>query len=444
MLGTINKSISQCEPLLSFDRIAETLFVMFSDVSFNPLIKCKYLKHSARNSENFTSYKRSLLSIQSPVSRRRVSSPFTLNEISFEATSNSSRGSFSASPLFPSRNPIHNRYELQNGHSFSLSQIPFVISQKYEVEKIIGDGNFAVVYACVNRVTKAEYALKVIDKNKCKGKEHMIESEVAILRRVKHVNIVQLVEEFDFENDLYLVMELVKGGDLFDAIASATKYTEKDASLMVHDLSSALCYLHSLNIVHRDIKPENLLVVEHEDGSRSLKLGDFGLAVEAKEPLFTVCGTPTYVAPEILAETGYGLKVDVWAAGVITYILLCGFPPFVSQTNDQVELFDQILAGNYEFTRPFWDDISDSAKELIAMMLQVNPDDRYSAADVLEHPWVLADIAHDTDMQSAVSREITMHFKPKSSLKSAGIALIAETAIDKWTDNFQTYRCKNY
>ncbi|KAF8785151.1 Serine/threonine-protein kinase DCLK1 like protein [Argiope bruennichi] len=388
----------------------------------------KYLMHGVRNAGSFQKYARrsGMFNIQSPVSRRRVSSPYSLNEVS---PSNSSRGSFSASPLLPSRylrTPSHSRHESQNGHDLTLSQIPPPISEKYDVGKVIGDGNFAVVYTCIDKINKTEYALKVIDKNKCKGKEHLIESEVAILRRVKHENIVQLIEEFDFENDLYLVMELIKGGDLFDAIASATKYTEKDASLMIHDLSSALYYLHCLNIVHRDIKPENLLVVEHEDGTRSLKLGDFGLAVEVKEPLYIVCGTPTYVAPEILAETGYGLKVDIWAAGVITYILLCGFPPFVSRNNDQVELFDQILAGKYEFTKPFWDDISDSAKELITMMLQVNPDERYSAAEVLDHPWVHADLAHNTDMQNSVSREITMHFDHKPKLKSAGIALIAQ------------------
>ncbi|XP_042901484.1 serine/threonine-protein kinase DCLK1 [Parasteatoda tepidariorum] len=401
----------------------------------------KYLLHNGKNAGSFQKYARrsGMFHIQSPTSRRRVSSPYSLNEVS---PSNSSRGSFSTSQIFPSKCPSQNKYENQNGHSF-LSHIPLPIMQKYDIGRVIGDGNFAVVYACFNTLNSSEYALKVIDKNKCKGKEHLIESEVAILRRVKHENIVQLIEEFDFENDLYLVMELVKGGDLFDAIASATKYTEKDASSMVHDLSSALYYLHSLNIVHRDIKPENLLVVERENGSRSLKLGDFGLAVEVKEPLYIVCGTPTYVAPEILAESGYGLKVDIWAAGVITYILLCGFPPFVSRNNDQVELFDQILAGKFEFTKPYWDEISDSAKELISMMLKVDPQDRYSAAEVVEHPWVHMDVAHDTDMQNAVSREITMHFdhKPKS-LKSAGVALIAATLMDKLSleeNNFLLY-----
>ncbi|EPY82826.1 hypothetical protein CB1_000622029 [Camelus ferus] len=221
--------------------------------------------------------------------------------------------------------------------------------------------------------------------------EHMIQNEVSILRRVKHPNIVLLIEEMDVPTELYLVMELVKGGDLFDAITSTNKYTERDASGMLYNLASAIKYLHSLNIVHRDIKPENLLVYEHQDGSKSLKLGDFGLATIVDGPLYTVCGTPTYVAPEIIAETGYGLKVDIWAAGVITYILLCGFPPFRGSSDDQEVLFDQILMGQVDFPSPYWDNVSDSAKELITMMLLVDVDQRFSAVQVLEHPWVNLD-----------------------------------------------------
>ncbi|XP_029412591.1 serine/threonine-protein kinase DCLK2 isoform X18 [Nannospalax galili] len=211
-----------------------------------------------------------------------------------------------------------------NGNRCSESSL----LEKYRIGKVIGDGNFAVVKECMDRSTGKEFALKIIDKAKCCGKEHLIENEVSILRRVKHPNIIMLVEEMETATELFLVMELVKGGDLFDAITSSTKYTERDGSAMVYNLANALRYLHSLSIVHRDIKPENLLVCEYPDGTKSLKLGDFGLATVVEGPLFTVCGTPTYVAPEIIAETGYGLKVDIWAAGVITYILLCGFPPF--------------------------------------------------------------------------------------------------------------------
>uniref|UniRef100_A0A1A7XL59 Serine/threonine-protein kinase DCLK2 n=1 Tax=Iconisemion striatum TaxID=60296 RepID=A0A1A7XL59_9TELE len=247
-------------------------------------------------------------------------------------------------------------------HLDECSSFPGSIVDRYKVGRILGDGNFAVVRECVERSTGREYALKIINKEKCKGKEHMIQSEVSILRRVKHPNIVLLIEEVDTRSELYLVMELVKGGDLFDAITSSNKYTERDASCMLFNLASAIKYLHSLNIVHRDIKPENLLVYEHQDGSKSLKLGDFGLATVVNGPLYAVCGTPTYVAPEIIAETGYGLKVDIWAAGVITYILLCGFPPFRSTGEDQDALFEQILKGQLDFPAPFWDDVSASAK----------------------------------------------------------------------------------
>nr|XP_040037868.1 LOW QUALITY PROTEIN: serine/threonine-protein kinase DCLK2-like [Gasterosteus aculeatus aculeatus] len=241
---------------------------------------------------------------------------------------------------------------------------------------------------CVEKSTGHEYALKIIDKARCCGKEHLIENEVAVLRRVRHPSIIQLIEVDETPSQLFLVMELVKGGDLFDAITSSTKYSERDSSAMVFNLSGAVKYLHRMNIVHRDIKPENLLVCEYRDGTKSLKLGDFGLATVVEGPLYTVCGTPTYVAPEIIAETGYGLKVDIWAAGVITYILLCGFPPFRSENNVQEELFDQILRGKLEFPSPDWDTISLPAKMLISQMVQVNVDARFTAEEVLSHPWL--------------------------------------------------------
>ncbi|TNM93745.1 hypothetical protein fugu_001921 [Takifugu bimaculatus] len=214
-----------------------------------------------------------------------------------------------------------------------------LINEKYQIGKVIGDGNFAVVKECVERSTGQEYALKIIDKARCCGKEHLIENEVAVLRRVRHPSIIQLIEVDETPSQLFLVMELVK-------------------------------------------------VCEYPDGTKSLKLGDFGLATVVEGPLYTVCGTPTYVAPEIIAETGYGLKVDIWAAGVITYILLCGFPPFRSENNVQEELFDQILRGKLEFPSPDWDAISLPAKMLISQMLQVNVDSRFTAEEVLSHPWV--------------------------------------------------------
>uniref|UniRef100_A0A673AEV2 non-specific serine/threonine protein kinase n=1 Tax=Sphaeramia orbicularis TaxID=375764 RepID=A0A673AEV2_9TELE len=295
-----------------------------------------------------------------------------------------------------------------------------IINEKYKVGKVIGDGNFAVVKECVERSTGQEYALKIIDKARCCGKEHLIENEVAVLRRVRHPSIIQLVEVDETPTQLFLVMELVKGGDLFDAITSSTKYSERDASAMVFNLAGAIKYLHRMNIVHRDIKPENLLVCEYPDGTKSLKLGDFGLATVVEGPLYTVCGTPTYVAPEIIAETGYGLKVDIWAAGVITYILLCGFPPFRSENNVQEELFDQILRGKLEFPSPDWDTISLPAKMLISQMLQVNVDARFTAEEVLSHPWVTVSgsAVSDHRLQLCSSSPFQILFKCSDSISS--------------------------
>uniref|UniRef100_A0A3Q1IE66 Serine/threonine-protein kinase DCLK2 n=1 Tax=Anabas testudineus TaxID=64144 RepID=A0A3Q1IE66_ANATE len=320
--------------------------------------------------------------------------------------------------------------------------VPASIAERYKVGMTLGDGNFAVVRECVERSTGREYALKIISKNKCRGKEHMIQSEVSILRRVKHPNIVLLIEEMDTLTELYLVMELVKGGDLFDAIISSNKYTERDGSCMLFNLASAIKYLHSLNIVHRDIKPENLLVYEHHDGSKSLKLGDFGLATVVNGPLYTVCGTPTYVAPEIVAETGYGLKVDIWAAGVITYILLCGFPPFRGSGEDREALFEQILRGQLDFPSPYWDNVSDTAKALITGMLQVEVDQRYTAIQVLDHRWVNDDGVSESEQQLPVAGKIKKHFNtgPKPNTTTAGVSVITTTPLDKEKQVFRRRR----
>ncbi|XP_049846435.1 serine/threonine-protein kinase GL21140 isoform X1 [Schistocerca gregaria] len=289
---------------------------------------------------------------------------------------------------------------------------PPLIESTYEMGPIIGEGNFAIVMQCRERATGQVYALKVIDKSKCAGREHIIDNEVAVLHKLYHPNIIHLVTEFFTDSFLYLIMEYVEGGDLFDCITAQRKFSEKEASFLLKDLASALHYIHSMNIVHRDIKPENLLVATNPRGEKVLKLGDFGLACHVSGPLYTVCGTPTYVAPEILEEKGYGLQIDVWAAGVILYILLCGYPPFASPTGDQEELFDRILSGNYEFSSPYWDDVSELAKDLISHMLQIQPEVRFSAEDVLDHHWIrvaqldecVEELQLDDGVAGAVSR----------------------------------------
>ncbi|XP_050665348.1 serine/threonine-protein kinase GA29083 [Leptidea sinapis] len=279
-----------------------------------------------------------------------------------------------------------------NEQSPLANLLPQPLRLKYNVGKIIGDGNFAVVRICKDRTSGKDYALKIIDKAKCKGKEHYVEAEVRVMRKLCHPRIVSLIEEQDSPEWLFLVMELVSGGDLFDSITQASKFSEPQSRLLISHLTSAIAYLHSLSIVHRDIKPENLLVEVGPDGSiRGLKLADFGLAVEVWRPLHAVCGTPTYVAPEILLETGYGLKIDVWAAGVILYILLCGFPPFSSPDGDQEKLFDAILSARLEFPAEHWERVSSGAIDLVANMLRPQPDLRFAAEDVLDHAWMSDD-----------------------------------------------------
>lgn len=356
----------------------------------------------------FSSSKKSLSRTKSPGPANEASGSQSAGKTSRSSPSPTSPGTRRSLKMSPRRasstdvngeaeQPDDAAVEVNGNRSVSSS----IINEKYKVGKVIGDGNFAVVKECVERSTGQEFALKIIDKARCCGKEHLIENEVAVLRRVRHPSIIQLIEVDETPSQLFLVMELVKGGDLFDAITSSTKYSERDASAMVFNLAGAIKYLHRMNIVHRDIKPENLLVCEYPDGTKSLKLGDFGLATVVEGPLYTVCGTPTYVAPEIIAETGYGLKVDIWAAGVITYILLCGFPPFRSENNVQEELFDQILRGKLEFPSPDWDTISLPAKMLISQMLQVNVDTRFTAEEVLSHPWVTDEAPVDSNTVSS-------------------------------------------
>nr|XP_025856587.1 serine/threonine-protein kinase DCLK3 [Vulpes vulpes] len=239
-----------------------------------------------------------------------------------------------------------------------------------------------------SRGTRQAYAMKIIDKAKLRGKEDMVDSEILITRSLSHPNIVQLHEVYETEGEVYLILEYVRGGDLFDAITESVRFAEREAALLLLDLCRALAHLHDQGIVHRDLKPENLLVQRNEDKSTTLKLADFGLAKHVVRPIFTVCGTPTYVAPEILSEKGYGLEVDMWAAGVILYILLCGFPPFRSPERDQDELFNIIQLGHFEFLAPYWDNISDAAKDLVSRLLVVDPKKRYTAHQVLQHPWI--------------------------------------------------------
>ncbi|XP_031179035.1 serine/threonine-protein kinase DCLK1 isoform X1 [Sander lucioperca] len=285
--------------------------------------------------------------------------------------------------------------DIQQRTSFDLpsekSDVPLAdIERRYEIGRVVGDGNFAVVRECRDRDNGQTLAVKIVERSKLIGREHMMQNELSLLGSLCHPRIVRLFAHHHTHTHSYLVMELVSGGDLFEAVSERGKFPEAEAGLMVSDVSEALNYIHCKSIVHRDLKPENLLIEHVAAGICRLKLGDFGLAMVVTEPVFTICGTPTYVAPEILYETGYGVAVDVWALGVILYILLSGFPPFRSRDRDQEELFQLIKQGQLHFLSPYWDPISEEARGLVSALLQPDPTVRLTAEQTLLHPWVKA------------------------------------------------------
>ncbi|XP_028395670.1 serine/threonine-protein kinase DCLK1-like [Dendronephthya gigantea] len=340
---------------------------------------------------------------------------------SSEKKGNISQGETLSSPEDTSHGLAFNRGQKSESRK-KIDNIELI----YSVGEKIGDGNFAVVRIGTNKETKQKHALKIIDRKKIVGKENMLKDEIRIMKACSHGNIVKLYDTIDTEFDVYLVMELITGGDLFDEISNAVKFEEPIASSFAQDIANALEYLHKQNIVHRDLKPENLLVHISSNGKKHLKLADFGLAVEVRVPLFTVCGTPTYVAPEILEETGYGLKVDVWAAGVIIYIMLCGFPPFRSPNKDQDELFDLIIAGDYEFLPPYWDDVSQDAKDLVSKLLVIDTKQRFTAQEILNHHWIQDHQKESIDEEVSFSDR---EFNARRKFKGAAIAIASSNRL---------------
>jgi calcium/calmodulin-dependent protein kinase I len=205
---------------------------------------------------------------------------------------------------------------------------------------------------------------------------------------MQHPHIVKLFDVFQEEKYYYLVTEFMAGGELFDRIVEKNFYSEREARDLVKILLESIQYMHSADVVHRDLKPENLLLTNKEDVA-DIKLADFGFAKKVQmddKGLATACGTPGYVAPEILQARPYGKEVDIWSIGVITYILLCGYPPF--HDDNQGVLFRKIKTGRFEFDSPYWDNVSTEAKDLISKMLVLNPADRWTATQLLDHTWI--------------------------------------------------------
>uniref|UniRef100_A0A670Z2N6 calcium/calmodulin-dependent protein kinase n=1 Tax=Pseudonaja textilis TaxID=8673 RepID=A0A670Z2N6_PSETE len=289
-------------------------------------------------------------------------------------------------------------------------------------------GAFSVVRRCVKLCTGHEYAAKIINTKKLSARDHQkLEREARICRLLKHSNIVRLHDSISEEGFHYLVFDLVTGGELFEDIVAREYYSEADASHCIQQILEAVLHCHQMGVVHRDLKPENLLLASKCKGA-AVKLADFGLAIEVQgdqQAWFGFAGTPGYLSPEVLRKEAYGKPVDIWACGVILYILLVGYPPFWDE--DQHKLYQQIKAGAYDFPSPEWDTVTPEAKNLINQMLTINPAKRITAHEALKHPWVCQRSTVASMMHRQETVECLKKFNARRKLKGAILTTMLAT-----------------
>ncbi|XP_052762738.1 calcium/calmodulin-dependent protein kinase type II delta chain-like isoform X1 [Mya arenaria] len=303
----------------------------------------------------------------------------------------------------------------------------------YELKEELGKGAFSIVRRCVQKATLQEFAAKIINTKKLSARDHQkLEREARICRLLKHTNIVRLHDSIQDDGFHYLVFDLVTGGELFEDIVAREFYSEADASHCMQQILESVNYCHIHGIVHRDLKPENLLLASKAKGA-AVKLADFGLAIEVQgdqQAWFGFAGTPGYLSPEVLRKDPYGKPVDVWACGVILYILLVGYPPFWDE--DQHRLYAQIKVGAYDYPSPEWDTVTPEAKNLINSMLTVNPSKRITAQEALKHPWICDwDTLQRERVAAAVHRQETVDclkkFNARRKLKGAILTTMLAT-----------------
>ncbi|XP_018106265.1 calcium/calmodulin dependent protein kinase (CaM kinase) II beta L homeolog isoform X5 [Xenopus laevis] len=301
-------------------------------------------------------------------------------------------------------------------------------TDEYQLYEEIGKGAFSVVRRCVKLCSGHEYAAKIINTKKLSARDHQkLEREARICRLLKHPNIVRLHDSISEEGFHYLIFDLVTGGELFEDIVAREYYSEADASHCLHQILESVCFTHSCDIVHRDLKPENLLLASKCKGA-AVKLADFGLAIEVQgeqQAWFGFAGTPGYLSPEVLRKEAYGKPVDIWACGVILYILLVGYPPFWDE--DQHKLYQQIKAGAYDFPSPEWDTVTPEAKNLINQMLTINPTKRITAHEALKHPWVCQRSTVASMMHRQETVECLKKFNARRKLKGAILTTMLAT-----------------
>jgi len=300
------------------------------------------------------------------------------------------------------------------------------VKLKYKIRKKLGSGAFATVRRVVDRATGKDYALKMVRKKGMDESElENLDHEIKIMKIVDHKHCIKLFDCYVTATYTYLVMDLCVGGELFDVLTKKKSFSEEETSNIIRQIALALDYLHERNIVHRDLKPENLLLTD-DSPNAIIKLCDFGLAREVPEGgLNRPCGTPTYVAPEVIKSESYGCKADWWSVGVILYLLLCGFPPFWDQ--NPKKLFRKIKRGFIFFPAPYWDHVSLDARNLILGLLNVDASKRYSSKELLNHTWVKRE-ASQIDM-GREHRDRMRRFHIRSQMRKAVNTCLALTRL---------------
>jgi len=305
------------------------------------------------------------------------------------------------------------------------------ILEIYEVEKKkLGEGSYGSVCKAKHKTTGQVRAVKSIAKAQMKNHERF-KQEIAIMKIMDHPNIIKLYETFEDHRNIYLIMELCIGGELFDRIIEAGHFTEVQAATLMQQIVKAIFFMHESHICHRDLKPENFLFSSKEKIEKSpLKIIDFGLSCQFKpgQVLTTKAGTPYYVAPQVLAGK-YDQLSDLWSVGVIMYVMLCGYPPFFGETD--AEVLSKVRLGNFSFNAADWKNVSEDAKNLIRMLLKMNPKERYNAEQALHHEWIAkkAPKAKDVNLKEDFVDNLR-GFRSQNKLKKAALQVIAANLND--------------
>ncbi|XP_069000990.1 caM kinase-like vesicle-associated protein [Embiotoca jacksoni] len=291
---------------------------------------------------------------------------------------------------------------------------PSEVTDKYDLGQIVKSEEFCEIFRAKERNNIKMYTCKKFHKNDGRKVRKAAKNEIMILKMVKHHNIIQLVDAFETKKEYFLFLELATGREVFDWILDQGYYSERDTSNVMRQVLEAVAYLHSLKIVHRNLKLENLVYFNRLKHSK-IVISDFQLAKLENGLIKDPCGTPEYLAPEVVGRQRYGRPVDCWAIGVIMYILLSGNPPFYDDADDDDDnrdknLFLKILSGDYEFDSPYWDDISDSAKNLVASLMEVDQDQRLTAQEAIAHDWISGNAASDKNIKDGVCAQIEKNF----------------------------------